>query len=172
MAIGKSRIVSVSNDTEPVTLAEAKNYLRITNDTDDDALITSQISAARNIAETYLSRDILPRVREQFTTELDNRYLDLFFGPIDSITSVETEEDGTLTEDSEYEVVGLSTEPYIKFVNATSYKDITVTYETEGLTTDNTVKQGVLAILADLYNGEDIKKSCFAILSPLRKKYI
>lgn len=40
---------------EPVTLTEAKNHLRVTT-TDEDALITSLITAAREIAESTLNR--------------------------------------------------------------------------------------------------------------------
>lgn len=43
---------------EPVTLAEVKNFLRIT-DTDDDVLLTQQIAAARRHAEKETRRQLI-----------------------------------------------------------------------------------------------------------------
>jgi uncharacterized phiE125 gp8 family phage protein len=44
--------------SEPVTLAEAKLHLRV-DVTDDDALITAMISAAREMIERYTSRTLI-----------------------------------------------------------------------------------------------------------------
>ena len=55
--------------TEPITLQQAKNWLRLDH-TDDDARITSLITTARQRAEKYLRRDILPKNREVFWTVL------------------------------------------------------------------------------------------------------
>lgn len=89
MAQGQSRVVSITDATEPVSLTEAKNYLRVTN-TQDDTKITSQITAARSIAEKYLNRDILPRTREQFILQVEaiDGNIDLYNGPIDSVDAV------------------------------------------------------------------------------------
>lgn len=57
---------------EPVTLAEAKNHLRV-DVTDDDALITLLISAARRYAEVYTGRS--------FITQQWRLVLDSFPGP-------------------------------------------------------------------------------------------
>ena len=38
--------------SEPITLTEAKNFLRV-DGTDDDTLITALISAAREMCESY-----------------------------------------------------------------------------------------------------------------------
>ena len=170
MALGSSRIVSVISDTEPVTLAEAKTYLTIVNDTDHDSLITSQISAARQIAEGYLSRDILPRERQQFIKNITDIYQTLYSGPIDTVTSI-ISNGVTLNDPGDYEVVGLTNEPYVKFSD-TRFIDVTIEYSTLGLQDNETIKQGILAIVSDLYNGVDIKKSCFAIMAPLKKMYI
>lgn len=51
---------------EPVTLAEAKNYLRVDQDiTDDDALISELIVAAREYAETYCGRSFANKTYRQ-----------------------------------------------------------------------------------------------------------
>lgn len=57
---------------EPVSLAEAKRHLRVES-TDDDALITALISAARQAAETLTGR--------QFVTARWKLVLDSFPGP-------------------------------------------------------------------------------------------
>lgn len=44
---------------EPVSLAEMKNHLKVeTSVTDDDALITSQIAAARDVIETFTGENV------------------------------------------------------------------------------------------------------------------
>lgn len=48
-------IVSTEPTVEPVTLAQAKNFLRVTN-TDDDDLIGVLITAAREACESFCSR--------------------------------------------------------------------------------------------------------------------
>ena len=64
---------SAPND-EPVTLAEAKNHLRVDADlTADDTLVQLLISAARRYAETYTGRS--------FITTGWRRVLDAFPGP-------------------------------------------------------------------------------------------
>jgi hypothetical protein len=45
----------------PVTLAEAKLFLRVDNITDDDLLITTLISAATGACETFLRRSIMKK---------------------------------------------------------------------------------------------------------------
>lgn len=44
--------------TEPITLAEAKLHLRV-DGTDEDSLITAQITAAREAAENFMGRSII-----------------------------------------------------------------------------------------------------------------
>ena len=46
--------------TEPLTLVQVKTYLRV-NDETEDALITTQITAAREFAERYENRLLVAR---------------------------------------------------------------------------------------------------------------
>jgi uncharacterized phiE125 gp8 family phage protein len=60
--------------SEPVTVIEAKNHLRVDSDlTEDDALIAMLIGAARRYAETYCARS--------FITQKWRLVLDAFPGP-------------------------------------------------------------------------------------------
>lgn len=67
-------VQTVPPATEPVTLAEAKNHLRVDSDiTQDDMLITMLIGAARRYAEMYCNRS--------FITQQWRLVLDSFPGP-------------------------------------------------------------------------------------------
>ena len=52
--------------TEPVTLAQARLQVRLTDDdgTDEDTLLTAYITAAREIAEHYTGRALAPQTLE------------------------------------------------------------------------------------------------------------
>ena len=88
MQTGDLRLVrEAAGLTEPVTLAEARLYLNVTN-TADDALITSQISVARRIAEAFLSRDIVSKEYELTFIQSNDGVLHLYNAPITSVDSV------------------------------------------------------------------------------------
>ncbi|MDB4312003.1 head-tail connector protein [bacterium] len=71
---------------EPVTLAYAKNHLRV-DITDDDALITNLITAAREYIEVYCARSI---VQHTYRADLPGFYdvMQLPLGPVQSISSI------------------------------------------------------------------------------------
>src|SRR5438094_4704069 len=70
--------------TEPITLAEAKAHLRV-DFTDDDALIAALITAAREAAETFMRRAILPQTWDLL---LDGE-CGAAFGPLVAVTEIE-----------------------------------------------------------------------------------
>ena len=70
---------------EPVTLDEAKDFLRVDYDT-DDVLITSIITQSRDIVEQFLSRSL---VDSASTLLADCRHeMVLPYGPVTSVASV------------------------------------------------------------------------------------
>ena len=73
---------------EPVTLDEAKNFLRV-DSTDDDALITDMITVARSALEDKLGivivRGIFERVMDCFP---DVRIIELWHNPVQSINHI------------------------------------------------------------------------------------
>lgn len=72
---------------EPLTLDQAKTFLRIENTADDD-VVTRAITAARQAAEQYLKQALLPQTWNftQANPPADKSHLP--FGPAQSITSV------------------------------------------------------------------------------------
>lgn len=67
--------------TEPVSLSEAKTFLRLTTSS-VDSLIQSLITGARVSIEKYLNRSLIPRVLQIECTH-DGRYpLELPYGPV------------------------------------------------------------------------------------------
>lgn len=79
--------------TEPVTLAEAKQWCKIELDiTEENTLLTQLITAARKQLEGYLCISLVDKtVTAVFRNELGN--IELPYGPVKSITSV-TDVDG------------------------------------------------------------------------------
>lgn len=148
------RIVrEVTGSTEPVTLAEAKNYLRITN-TQDDTLITSMIESARKNVERWLNSDIVPKERQVFYDNLTEE-INLYYAPIASITSVTVEGTAQVLDEG-YEVIGLDN-PLIRLINNGGFAErVQIVYTTSGVS-DASIKQAVLCYIAFLYHGRDSK---------------
>jgi len=83
-----SRLVRVNGPaSEPVTLAEAKQYLRIEH-TADDAVIAHAISAAREAAEEYMRVAMLPQ-SFSYTAPLAGTIITLPIGPAQTIASIQ-----------------------------------------------------------------------------------
>ena len=171
------RVVSVIDDTAPITLAEAKNYLRITND-QDNAEITSEITAAVELAENYLSRDILPRSRQVFFNRVTEPFT-LPYAPIDTTVDITITVDGDPY--TEFEVKGFNNPTivlnYQVVENGEFYvidtRDVIVSYTTLGIN-DANIRQGVLAAVAFQYYGRDAKMATnyTSFLSPHRKLFV
>jgi uncharacterized phiE125 gp8 family phage protein len=72
---------------EPITLAEAKQFLRVDNSA-DDAPITLMITGAREAAERYLGLSFITQSWKLTLAEYLPETVPLRFGPVQSITSV------------------------------------------------------------------------------------
>ena len=150
-------VVSVTGTTEPVTLEEAKNYIRI-NNTQDDTLITSLITNARTDAERFLNSDILAKQRRTHLTYFTEP-VNLYYAPIATVDGV-TAEGTALTLNSEYTVEGLDN-PLVDLENQFA-EDVQITYTTAGITSlaevdTNSIKFGILALIAWKYYGRTDK---------------
>lgn len=90
MTYHRKRLVEqvVAPSAEPVSLADVKAFLRI-EDSDEDTLIESFISAARRAAEEYMSRSL---AAQQWKLSYDGyppQSVNLPYGPVNSIVSVD-----------------------------------------------------------------------------------
>ena len=172
METGQTRIVRELGSVEPVTLAEAKIYLGVTN-TVRDTQITSQITTARSIIEGYLSRDVISKSVEQTWITSDG-VLYLYGAPITSVDTV-TVDEVVLTLGTGYSLRGAENDPVVYLTDASSfngetvgsYQNVVVTYTTAGLT-NASIKQAVLALLRCLYDGDETD-AWKKILAPHRK---
>ncbi len=73
--------------SEPLDLATAKVHLRV-DTTDDDALITSLITAARQYCEQYQNRAYVTQTLELTLDEFPDMPFDLPMPPLQSVTSI------------------------------------------------------------------------------------
>lgn len=152
-------VSTVSGSTEPVTLAEAKNWLRIDN-TDDDTRITSLITAARRRAEQYMRRDVIAKNREVFWTTLQEEVNIPY--TVNAISQV-TVDGATQTVDEDYELLG--TGNAIFRLEVYPSEKIQVTYTTSAFAGDE-VNIGILMIIEEMYYGN--KTQWKYVLSPFK----
>jgi uncharacterized phiE125 gp8 family phage protein len=159
-----NQIISTIGITEPVTLVEVKNYLRITNTRDDD-YINSIIPNARIRAERYLNSDIVSKQRREYFAEISEA-INLRYAPIASVDTVVIDGE-TMTVDTDYTVEGLDN-PLFKLEQTIAEK-VAITYTTAGIDA-SLVKPGVLALVAELYHSrtEKVTTNWRSFLSPFK----
>jgi hypothetical protein len=159
-----NQIISTIGITEPVTLVEVKNYLRITNTRDDD-YINSIIPNARIRAERYLNSDIVSKQRREYFAEICEP-INFRYSPVSTVDSV-TIEGVTMIVDTDYTVEGLDN-PLFKLEQSSASK-VAITYTTSGLDS-SLVKPGILALVAELYHSrtEKVTTNWRSFLSPFK----
>jgi hypothetical protein len=119
------KLVQADDITEPVTLAQAKDQLRISF-TDDDTIVTSLITQARKSLERYCCISMVNKTASVLIDLL--REVELPYGPVvDGITSF-TDSDGNTIDPSYYQVIGVSFKifrpTYRSFINAVVVYDV------------------------------------------------
>ncbi len=156
---------------EPITLAEAKNFMRVEDSSTDDTLITGQIVTARRHHERMLRRSL---ITQTLTITLDSDEagspIDLPRPPIKEITSVKTYDDSdneTVTATTDYRLEGeqgggtIFTPGLLTAVNGgwniqRRYSAVQVIYVAGyGLTASTVpgeIKESILRFVATLYN--------------------
>jgi uncharacterized phiE125 gp8 family phage protein len=83
-------VLKTSPTSEPVSLAEAKNFLRII-DIDDDALINSLIIAVRQKAETWMRRALITQTWTLWLdASPDGLNLSIPLSPLQSVTYIKS----------------------------------------------------------------------------------
>lgn len=110
---------------EPITLVDAKVFLKLDDFTEDDDLVSSLISAAREYCEDFTCRILAKReVVQMFDApmSLDN----LLAFPTKELTKLEFKQSGTFTEVdvSIYIVDGDEIQSYISLIGGESWPDV------------------------------------------------
>lgn len=125
-----------------ISLADAKNYIRI-DVTADDTLIELMIEAAHTAAENYMSRDIIAKERTYYLDYSDTGFIDVPFGPVASIDAVTVK--GI---DVAYTTYGLG-DLMVEIQPAST--NIKIDFTTEGMS-DGLLKQALLMMVSTYYD--------------------
>jgi uncharacterized phiE125 gp8 family phage protein len=157
--------------SEPITLTEAKNFLRV-DGSDDDTLISALISAAREMCESYCRRILVTTVIDEYFDGFPNwknpESKDIIYlsrGPVASIASVKyVDEIGSeVTVSSDAYVADLISEPariaskagWFATNGIINQVIVRYTVGTDVSSIPTPLKQGMLLIISDLYDKRD-----------------
>jgi len=148
MQIVRDITTTVAPTAEVVTLAEAKNYLRV-DYSEDDSLITALINTAQTRLEQYAAVAMTPRTLK--VVAYVDAFIELPYTPTNTISKVEYWDNNAWVEMQvgEYYVLGETT----KKVYLTSIFDneFRFTYTCGYATTPQTMKTALLKMVSDLY---------------------
>ena len=146
--------------TEPITLAEAKNFCRVDIST-DDTLISQLITTARLMCEAYTGVGF---VEHNAVAIISNGNGEMYipYGPTGTINSVTDSDGNVLVLDSEYEIKG------------NQFKRFSSSFDTE-FTIDYTTGYSLLpdiykvALLNQVYYLYDNRSEAASDMSPIAK---
>lgn len=124
--------------SEPITLTQAKAWLRVTHD-DEDAIINALITAARQKCEGYCGKGFVSRtVTAIVRNDLGN--IRLPYGPVESVTNV-YDIDGNELASGDYNITGVADKrlgypmsDYVKVVYTAGYSSLPQQFKTAILT--------------------------------------
>lgn len=142
--------------SEPVTLPEAKQYIRVDH-ANEDILISDLIVAARMSAEHWLKRSLITQSWKLAYDEYVPEEIYLPMGPVSSITSViEIGRDGTpQTIDSNVYYLNAAKDRIVLDTTLVAFR-VEVTYVAgygNASAVPRPIKQGILAHIASMYDG-------------------
>lgn len=171
-----------SGATEPVLLADVKSWALIDTDA-DDTVIGAIIVTAREMVESFISRDLVSKDRIVFIDKPDEPDEDPICLPYDAKTGTLTiEADGVLlVEDDDYEFVGVSG----RYINLFSSKiKIKISFESNPITSPSELtlaEDATKVLIEQIYNNRgtvesDIMPDVFnesvkTMLNPIRHMY-
>lgn len=180
LRMNRSRLLSCVTPPsgEPVTLAEAKLYLRV-DSSDEDALIGDLIPAARVAAENWMKRSLMT---QSWKLTFDYGIPDcvgLAMGPVNAITSVALVSRDTTTQtldNGSYWLNAARTELMLdSMVMAFRVEIVYATGYGDAAAVPRPIKQGMLAHIAAMYErrGEDgimaLPEQAAALYMPFRE---
>ncbi len=132
--------------SEPVSLSEAKLFLRIEHATEDTVILRA-ITAAREACEAYLGCALLPQRWSYAVAGGGKRCIALPFGPATSIEAVTVTSNGVTTELNEA-AHRLSVDGFSLYLDVAAQGVMTVEYDASLADSENglpaLLKQGVL----------------------------
>jgi hypothetical protein len=145
--------------TEPVTLQEMKDYLRLegyvdmdesTSDnlsdfTGDDDLISDLITTARELIEEKAGISVVAKTWETVLTNLCGM-IEIPYGPVQSITSL-ADDQGNDIPSTSYVIVGNKW----KYLKCPELKNMTITYTAGFDVLPKPIKIGIMRVVAYLY---------------------
>lgn len=149
MQIIRDVTTTVEPVSEPITLAQAKNYLKVDFDDDND-LITSLIASARVRLEKYAGVAMSTRTL-QVVAYVDE-FIELPYAPLNNITKVEYWDNGTWVEMSvgDYYILGTT---YKKiYMVANNRMEYRFTYTCGYTTIPQPMITALYKLIADLYD--------------------
>jgi len=168
---------------EPVSLEEAKNYLKVET-ADDDTLISSLIKSARELIERYLRKTLITQTWEMVLDDGGSMVV-IPRPPLQSVTSIKTiAEDGTETvEDPEKYIVELGCDSPGRVMLksgqtwsihrgfASFIVEFVAGYGDQASDVPEALKQAILQLVAHLYENrgaEDIPLHIRTLINPYR----
>ncbi len=163
--------------SEPLTVAEAKQFLRIEH-TADDALITQAIRAVREAAEQYVRCALLPQTWEYTVANPYRCEVRLPFGPAQSIASITATDSAGAVSTLAASSYSLSVDgSMVIFVTTPSAEKIAIRYSAsiaaDASTLPALIKQGMLhhiaAMLEQRDGGVAMPMQSIACYMPYRK---
>lgn len=165
---------TVQPQSEPLTLAEAKLFLRIDN-SEEDELVSDLIRVARHAAEHFLQRSLITQSWMLSFDDYAPAKVLLPRGPVQSVTSVTlVARDGgeTVVSDTTY-YLNAGKEALVFDVTPISHM-VEIDYVTgygEAADVPEDIKQGMLGHIADLYDNRAMHASLSDASKALYKPY-
>ena len=147
--------------SEPVSLAEAKAHIRVSN-SNEDTMISAMIESAREYCENWCGKSFAQKEVVVFISEIDDRReFDLPQNPVESVDEVvRVAQDGTetaLTLNGDYFVIGLN-KKMIRTESAftsESTDSLKVTFTTKNECPPG-IKHAILKIVAALWQNRSV----------------
>lgn len=148
MQIVRDITTTVAPSATVVTLAEAKNYLRV-DYSEDDSLITTLINTAQTRLEQYAGVAMTPRTLKVVAYVDD--FIELPYVPTNNITLVEYWDNTAWVSMAagEYQVLGDTTKKV--YMTSIYNNEFRFTYTCGYATTPQTMKTALLKMVSDLY---------------------
>ena len=158
LRITRNRLLKriVDPASEPVTLTEAKLYMRIDN-TNDDTLISDLITAARQEGENWLRQSLITQTWKVAYDDAIPQMVRLPMGPVNSISSViiYNQDNSTVTIDPSVYWLNAAQNALTMYQRLTGFR-IEITYiagyGSVAASVPKPIKQGMLSHISYMYD--------------------